>query len=175
MNPTKIENKKTWKSTHYHFNKMQLVIEGRLYRPFEKMSDSDGNGPRWIEIPSSHDSDMPQPEPGQLYHDLGSLYPDAPVPKLENELVIRRAVLHDVTGLEKLLNWLSDGEIAIVELGKILDRGFEFETAIEQISGFIVGDMGGSLVQLGEDRLLLLPPGVSGVAGLEKEAFEGHS
>ena len=118
---------------------------------------------------------MPRPEPGQLYHDLGSLYPDAPVRRSEDELIIRRAVLHDVTGLEVLLNWASDGEIAIVELGNILDRGFEFETAIEQISNFIVGDMGGSLVQLGEDRLLLLPPGVSGVAGLEKEAFEGHS
>ena len=139
------------------------------------MTDDDDNGPRWIDIPSMHDGDMPQPEPGQLYHNLGSLYPDAPVPNSENELVIRRTVLHDVSGLDKLLNWAADGEIVIVELGKILDRGFEFETAIEHISGFIVSDMGSSLVQLGEDRLLLLPSGVSGVAGLEKEAFEGHS
>ena len=140
-----------------------------------KMTESDSNGPRWIEIPSMHDGDMPQPEPGQLYHNLGALYPDAPVPNSENELVIRRSVLHDVSGLDKLLNWAADGEIVIIELGKILDRGFEFETAIEHISSFIVSDMGGSLVQLGEDRLLLLPSGVSGVAGLEKEAFEGHS
>ena len=139
------------------------------------MSTEGGKGPRWIDIPSIDDDEMPRPEPGQLYHDLGSLYPDAPAQRSENELVIRRAVLHDVTGLDTLLNWASDGEIAIVELGNILDRGFEFETAIEHISNFIVGDMGGSLVQLGEDRLLLLPPGVSGVAGLEKEAFEGHS
>ena len=64
--------------------------------------------------------------------------------------------------------------MVIVELGKIIGRGFEFETTIEQISNFIVKDVGGSLVQLGEDRVLVLPPGVSGVAGLEKESFE-HS
>jgi|ETNmetMinimDraft_35_1059890.scaffolds.fasta_scaffold68778_2 SepF-like predicted cell division protein (DUF552 family) len=175
MNPAKTENEKRGIRAHFRTNKRQLVIEGRLYRLLEKMTDSGNNGPRWIEIPSTHDGDIPQPEPGQLYHDLGSLYPDAPVPNSENELVIRRSVLHDVTGLDKLLNWAADGEITIVELGKILDRGFEFETAIERISGFIVDDMGGSLVQLGEDRLLLLPPDVSGVAGLDKEAFEGHS
>jgi SepF-like predicted cell division protein (DUF552 family) len=94
---------------------------------------------------------------------------------MDGELVIRRAVLHDVTGLEEILNWASDGQVIIVELGKIIDRGFEFETAIEQISNFIVKDMGGSLVQLGEDRVLVLPPGVSGVAGLEQEAFEPQS
>ena len=139
------------------------------------MSTDEVKGPRWIDIPSIDDDEMPRPEPGQLYHDLGSLYPAAPVSRSDSELIIRRAVLHDVTGLDMLLNWASDGEIAIVELGNILDRGFEFETAIERISNFIVGDMGGSLVQLGEDRLLLLPPGVSGIAGLEKESFEDHS
>ncbi|MBT4060159.1 MAG: hypothetical protein HOE69_07640 [Euryarchaeota archaeon] len=136
------------------------------------MSADEDTGPRWIDIPSMDDGDLPRPEPGQLYHDLGNLYPDAPVPRREGELVIRRAVLHDVTGLEDLLNWAADGEVAIVELGEILNRGFEFETAIEKISEFIVRDVGGSLVQLGEDRVLILPPSVRGVAGLEKEAFE---
>ena len=56
-----------------------------------------------------------------------------------------------------------------------IDRGFEFETAIEKITNFIVGDLGGSLVQLGDERVLILPPNASGVAGLEKEAHEGHS
>jgi SepF-like predicted cell division protein (DUF552 family) len=84
-------------------------------------------------------------------------------------------VLHDVTGLDEIFNWAAEGEVVIVELGKIIDRGFEFETAIEHISNFIVKDMGGSLVQLGEDRVLVLPSGVSGVAGLERESFEHSS
>lgn len=139
-----------------------------------EMTEDDGEGPRWIDIPSTSEGEMPRPEPGQLYHDLGALYPDAPVPRIDGELVIRRAVLHDVTGLDDIFNWAAEGEVVIVELGKIIGRGFEFETAIEQISNFIVKDVGGSLVQLGEDRVLVLPPGVSGVAGLEKESFE-HS
>ncbi len=139
------------------------------------MTEEGGDGPRWIDIPSTSEGELPSPEPGQLYHDLGSIYPDAPVPRIDGELVIRRAVLHDVTGLDDIFNWAAEGEVVIVELGKIIDRGFEFETAIEQISNFIVKDVGGSLVQLGEDRVLVLPPGVSGVAGLEKESFEHSS
>ncbi|MBS72195.1 MAG: hypothetical protein CMO20_04485 [Thermoplasmata archaeon] len=154
---------------------MQLVMGGQYRRTNVRMDPNEDDGPRWIDIPSIHDGEMPRPEPGQLYHDLGNLYPDAPVPKSSNEIVIRRAVLHDVTGLEEILNWAADGQIAIVELGKIIDRGFEFETAIEKITNFIVGDLGGSLVQLGDERVLILPPNASGVAGLEKEAHEGHS
>jgi SepF-like predicted cell division protein (DUF552 family) len=140
-----------------------------------EMTEEGGDGPRWIDIPSTSEGELPRPEPGQLYHDLGSIYPDAPVPRIDGELVIRRAVLHDVTGLDAIFNWAAEGEVVIVELGKIINRGFEFETAIEQISNFIVKDVGGSLVQLGEDRVLVLPPGVSGVAGLEKESFEHTS
>ena len=66
----------------------------------KKMSTDEVKGPRWIDIPSIDDDEMPRPEPGQLYHDLGSLYPDAPVSRSDSELIIRRAVLHDVTGLD---------------------------------------------------------------------------
>ncbi len=151
----------------------QLIMGDEVFGELVPMTRDAERGPRWIDIPSIDDGDLPRPEPGQLYHDLGLLYPDAPVPRTPQEIVVRRAILHDVTGLDQILDWAAEGEVAIVELGKILDRGFEFETAIKQITDFIVNEVGGSLVQLGEQRLLILPPGVRGVAGLEHESFEG--
>jgi SepF-like predicted cell division protein (DUF552 family) len=136
------------------------------------MSGDDEAGPRWLDVPSIDDSPLPSLEPGQSYHDLGALYPDAPVPRGPGDIVIRRAVLHDVTGLEEILNWAADGELVILELQSMLDRGFEFETAIEQITSFVEGDLGGSLVQLGEQRILILPAGFRGVSGLDDEPFE---
>jgi len=139
------------------------------------MSDEpDGDEPRWLNVPSIEQAPLPAPDPGQAYHDLGALYPDAPVPRHPQEVVIRRAVLHDVSGLEMLLDWAADGQIVIIELRRIIDRDFELTTAIEQLSNFVEGDLGGQLVQLGEERILLLPPGFRGMSGLEAEAFEGN-
>ena len=135
--------------------------------------EQDGDEPRWLKVPSIEPGPLPSPDPGQVYHDLGSLYPDAPVPRHPQEVVIRRAVLHDVSGLEMLLDWAADGQIVIIELRRIIDRDFELTTAIEQLSNFVEGDLGGQLVQLGEERILLLPPGFRGISGLEAESFEG--
>ena len=138
------------------------------------MSDEqDGDEPRWLKVPSIEPGPLPSPDPGQVYHDLGSLYPDAPVPRHPQEVVIRRAVLHDVSGLEMLLDWAADSQIVIIELRRIIDRDFELTTAIEQLSNFVEGDLGGQLVQLGEERILLLPPGFRGMSGLEAESYEG--
>ena len=136
------------------------------------MADEEVGGPHWLDVPSIDDAPLPSPEPGQDYHDLGALYPDAPVPRGPGDIIIRRAVLHDVTGIDEVLNWAADGELVILELQDILDRGFEFGTAIEHITTFVEGDLGGSLVQLGDNRILLLPGGVRGVTGLEDESFE---
>ncbi len=135
--------------------------------------EQDGDEPRWLKVPSIEPGPLPSPDPGQVYHDLGSLYPDAPVPRHPQEVVIRRAVLHDVSGLEMLLDWAADGQIVIIELRRIIDRDFELTTAIEHLSNFVEGDLGGQLVQLGEERILLLPPGFRGMSGLEAESFEG--
>jgi len=135
--------------------------------------EQDGDEPRWLKVPSIEPGPLPSPDPGQVYHDLGSLYPDAPVPRHPQEVVIRRAVLHDVSGLEMLLDWAADSQIVIIELRRIIDRDFELTTAIEQLSNFVEGDLGGQLVQLGEERILLLPPGFRGMSGLEAESYEG--
>ena len=103
---------------------------GRL----RKMSEEEEE-PRWLNVPSIEPGTLQSPEPGQVYHDLGSLYPDAPVQRHPQEVVIRRAVLHDVTGLEVLLDWAADGHVVIIELRRIIDREFELETAVNVLSG----------------------------------------
>lgn len=145
------------------------MLTGRL----RKMSEEEDE-PRWLNVPSIEPGPLQSPDPGQVYHDLGSLYPDAPVQRHPQEVVIRRAVLHDVTGLDVLLDWAADGHIVIIELRRIIDRDFELTTAVEQLSNFVEGDLGGQLVQLGEERILLLPPGFRGLAGLEAESFESY-
>ena len=145
------------------------MLTGRL----RKMSEEEDE-PRWLNVPSIEPGPLHSPDPGQVYHDLGSLYPDAPVQRHPQEVVIRRAVLHDVTGLDVLLDWAADGHIVIIELRRIIDRDFELTTAVEQLSNFVEGDLGGQLVQLGEERILLLPPGFRGLAGLEAESFESY-
>ena len=54
--------------------------------------------------------------PGQDYHDLGTSYPDAPVPRIVGDVVIRRCELDDLTGISELMNWISDGDMVIVKI-----------------------------------------------------------
>ncbi len=136
------------------------------------MDEERSEGPKWLDIPSQHDGEMPRPAPGQVYHDLAQLYPHAPVPRKIGETVVQRAVLHDVNGLESILDWAADGSVVIVELGNIIDRNFELNTAIEHITKFVKGDLGGSLLQLGDERVLILPPTVVGLEGLDREVHE---
>ena len=57
----------------------------------------EGDAPRWMDMPSIAESQQPEPiAPAQQYHDLGDLYPDAPVPLTRGEAIIHRAVLHDL-------------------------------------------------------------------------------
>jgi SepF-like predicted cell division protein (DUF552 family) len=102
---------------------------------------------------------------------MEKLYPDAPVPKVADGLVIHRATLHDVTGTSQLMDWLADGEAAIVRMERLLNRDLELQTAIERLNQFVEDDLGGQIIRLTESRLMLLPPGCRGIRGLESEAF----
>jgi SepF-like predicted cell division protein (DUF552 family) len=102
---------------------------------------------------------------------MGRLYPDAPVPKVADGLVIHRAILHDLTGVPKLLDWIADGEAAIVRMEKLMNRELELQSAIERLSLFVETDIGGQIIRLTDSRLMLLPPGCRGIRGLESEAF----
>ena len=102
---------------------------------------------------------------------MEKLYPDAPVPKVTGGLVIHRAVLHDLTGVSQLMDWVADGEAVIVRMEKMMNRELECQTAIERLNLFVETDLGGQIIRLTDSRLMLLPPGCRGIRGVESEAF----
>jgi SepF-like predicted cell division protein (DUF552 family) len=120
-------------------------------------------------IPAAND------QGNSTYHDLEKMYPDAPVPKVVDGLVIHRATLHDLTGVLQLMDWIADGEAAIVRMEKLLNRKLELQTAIEKLNKFVENDLGGQIIRLTETRLMLLPPGCRGVNGVESEAFAAEA
>ena len=131
-----------------------------------------GSAPRRLNLPSqeptlqSTNSSAPT-----RYHDMEKLYPNAPVPKVAGGLVIHRAMLHDLTGVPQLMDWVADGEAVIVRLEKMMNRELECQTAIERLNLFVENDLGGQIIRLTESRLMLLPPGCRGIRGLDAEAF----
>ena len=116
------------------------------------------DGPRWVEMPSISDQSVGRIEAGESYHDLGLKFPDAPVPRMKSDVIVHRAILEDVTGIPELLNWISDGDVVIVEMTGIMSRDMELRLAVGKIQEFIERDLNGQLVRLGNTRLLLLPP-----------------
>ena len=58
----------------------------------------DGAAPRRLNLPSQQPSIPATSNSNSTrYHDMEKLYPNAPVPKVADGLVIHRAVLHDLT------------------------------------------------------------------------------
>jgi SepF-like predicted cell division protein (DUF552 family) len=133
--------------------------------------DAFNNPPRTLHMPSiEQESSTPTNE--VVYHDLAKMYPHPPVPINSDGLVIHRAILHDVTGIYKLLDWLADGEAVIVEMERLMARDIELQAALKQLSTFVESDMGGQIVKVTESRLMLLPPGCKGLRGVEVESIE---
>jgi SepF-like predicted cell division protein (DUF552 family) len=124
-----------------------------------------------MDMPSIAESQPEPVKPTQQYHDLGDLYPDAPVPMIRGEAIIHRAILHDISGIDSLFDWVSDGDVAIVELRRLIHREIEFANCITRLQELIEGDLGGTLVQVGDDRLILLPAGFAALKGVENEIF----
>ena len=63
-----------------------------------------------------------------------------------------------------MIDWVSDGDIVIIELTELLEREMELHLAVEKIHNFIEGDIRGEVVRLGDSRLLLLPPNFESVS-----------
>jgi len=121
------------------------------------MTSSD-NGPKWVDMPSVARPNSRGVEVGENYHDLGMKYPDAPIPRARGDVIVHRATLVDVTGISKLMNWVSEGDVVIVEMTDLLEREMELQMAVNRIRDFIERDLCGQVVRLGQSRLLLLPP-----------------
>ena len=109
-------------------------------------------------MPSISDQNIGSIGPGEPYHDLGMKFPHAPVPRKQGDVIVHRALLEDVTGIAQLMDWISDGDIVIVEMAGLMSRDMELQLAVARIQEFVEGDIRGQLVRLGNSRLLLLPP-----------------
>jgi SepF-like predicted cell division protein (DUF552 family) len=143
-----------------------------LKKEIKADSKEDAEGLNTFEMPSmSSSKEKPAAPSGLIFHDLGKLYPEPPIKEKNSGLVVHRAVLNDITGCSTLLNWLSDGHAAIVEMNRLVKRETEFSSAINQLHTFIEGDIGGQIIQITDSRLMLLPPGCRGLKGIEMEAF----
>jgi SepF-like predicted cell division protein (DUF552 family) len=73
------------------------------------------------------------------------------------DVIVHRAVLDDITGTSKILDWVSDGDIVILEMRRLIDTETELRMAVDQIQDFVEGDLAGEVIRLGQSRLLLLP------------------
>lgn len=154
-------------SSHDH----EKVVEDVILPPIVEL-----NPLRSFDMPSSQTS-TPKTTPNTklIFHDLEKLYPNPPMKDESNGLVIHRAVLHDLTGVGQLMDWLSDGHGAIVEMSRLMKREVEFTTALDQLNIFIEGDLGGQIIQITDSRLMFLPPGCRGLKGVDNEAFAAEA
>jgi SepF-like predicted cell division protein (DUF552 family) len=114
--------------------------------------------PRWIEMSEASGLSKKEISPGENYHDLALKYPDAPIPRENDDVIIRRGILKDLTGVSTILNWISDGDLVIIEMSELMKRETELHAAVKQIKDFVELDLYGNILQLGKTRLLILPP-----------------
>jgi SepF-like predicted cell division protein (DUF552 family) len=105
-----------------------------------------------------------------IYHDLGQLYPNANLAG-ENGFVIHRAKLLGVNGILQLFDWVSDGDVSVVDLKDVLGEDEILSEIVAKLNEFVIQDIGGEILQLSETRLLVLPPSCKGMKGLTDEAF----
>ena len=105
------------------------------------------------------------------YHDLDVLYPNAPVPLYEGEMVLHNSTLLDLTGCSRLMDWVAEGHGCIVEMKRMMRRTTEFNQALSTLSTFIEGDVKGQIIRITDTRLLLLPQGCRGIKGTDMEGF----
>lgn len=140
--------------------------------PPEPKTESGEEGPRQFSMPSDRPRAVrPLPSNNMTYHDMGVLYPHAPVPVSEGEMVIHNATLLDLTGCGQLMDWVADGHGCIVEMKRMMQRTTEFNLALGMMNEFIEQDVQGQIIRITDTRLLLLPQGCRGIRGTEMEGF----
>lgn len=151
------------------------AAEARLDAPASevvKAVQDDAEALRQFEMPSNRREIRTKAASSTLqYHDLGVLYPNAPVPSLEGGMVLHNSTLHDLTGCSTLMNWIADGHACIVEMKRMMQRTTEFNQALSTLHAFVEGDAQGQIIRITDTRLMLLPQGCRGLRGTEMEGF----
>ena len=93
---------------------------------------------------------------GSMFHDLEKMYPDAPIP-VDGGQILRNAVIDGSDGLPALMDWVSQGDIVIVDVSPIIEHPDRLSEVIDPLTTFVEQQMGGQLLNFGHSRLLLLP------------------
>ena len=150
----------------------EAKVDGRMEEDVTPAQVSSPSGPRSFAMPSARDeTSRPIASSNMTYHDLGVLYPNAPVPFFEGEMVLHNSTLLDITGCGALMDWVSDGHGCIVEMKRMMGQVTEFNLALSTLTEFIEGDVQGQIIRITDTRLLLLPQGCRGIRGTEMEGF----
>lgn len=147
-------------------------LDGHAPKPTPSSETSLGPGPRQFSMPSAEPSKTrPLPATTMTYHDLNVLYPHAPVPAYDGEMVLHNSTLLDLTGCGTLMDWVADGHGCIVEMKRMMKRPTEFNQALGMLSEFIEGDAQGQIIRITDTRLMFLPRGCRGIKGTDMEGF----
>ena len=117
---------------------------------------ADSREPRWL--PISNEPRAPEAREGETFHFLDARYPDPPIPRTHDGVILHLGQILDITGLPQLLDWASEGDIVMLDTRRLMARQTEFNAVIERLASFVERDLGGELVQMGETRILILPP-----------------
>ena len=90
---------------------------------------------RTFTMPSSETANEQPPTPpsSDIFHNLGKMYPNPPIPMDDSGMVLHRATLYDITGIDTLLDWVSDGDAALVEMERLINREHEFKTVLARL------------------------------------------
>ena len=78
----------------------------------------------WFSLPHGNDEQwglgIGGPSDGSTFHDLGKLYPNAPIPEKDG-LILRNATIDDPDGLVEVMNWISQG-ISYLDVSPVIDN-----------------------------------------------------
>ena len=99
---------------------------------------------------------MDGPSDGSTFHDLGKLYPNAPIPDKDG-LILRNATIDDPNGLVDVMNWVSQGDIVILDVSPVIDNEDRLNQIINPLMKLVENQIGGELLNFGRTRLLILP------------------
>ena len=94
---------------------------------------------------------------GSHFHDLGGLYPDAPIPS-EGGIVLRNAIIDGPDGLPQIMDWVAQGDMIILDLSSIIDNPDRVKKIVEPLIQLVEKQIGGEIFNFSKKRLLVLPP-----------------
>ena len=99
--------------------------------------DSENSPPRQINMPSIKKFKLSEEKSDYIYHDLGILYPHPPIPDESQGVVLRRAKLVGISGVNEILNWVAEKSAVVVNLDHIISNEDDLNFTVDAFSTFV--------------------------------------